>query len=133
MRRKGSGYYDGWYSVPAGHVEAGELPVAGLIREVVEELGITIETENANLAHTMYRIKHDETGDRVDLFFTVSKWSGNISNTEPHKCDDIQWFPVDALPKNTMHHVKDALQNIENGILYSELDLEHITLNPTKK
>jgi len=40
MRRKGSGYYDGWYSVPAGHVEAGELPMNALIREIKEELSI---------------------------------------------------------------------------------------------
>lgn len=132
MRRKGSGYYDGWYSVPAGHVEAGELPLGGLAREVVEELEITIDPNDARLVHTMYRTKHDETGDRVDLFFEVTKWSGEIANTEPHKCDDIRWFPVSALPENMMHHVKHAVQSIEREVQYSALDLEHIVLNPSK-
>src|SRR3989338_10078324 len=80
MRRKGSGYYDGWYSVPAGHVETGELPVSGLVREIVEEFGITISPEDVKLVHTMYRTKHDETGDRVDLFFAANKWQGEIKN-----------------------------------------------------
>lgn len=132
MQRQGSGYYDGWYSVPAGHVEAGELPLAGLVREVAEELGITVNPKDAHLVHTMYRTKHDDTGDRVDLFFVVDKWSGEITNTEPHKCNDIRWFSINVLPKNMMHHVKDAIQNFENGILYSEFDLEHIVLNPLK-
>lgn len=132
MRRQGSGYYDGWYSVPAGHVEAGELPLGGLMREVLEELGIAIDPKDARLVHTMYRTKHDETGDRVDLFFEVTKWSGEIMNQEPHKCDDIRWFPVSALPENMMHHVKHAIQNIEREVQYSELDLEHIVLNPSK-
>ena len=39
MRRQNSGYYDGWYTVPAGHVEAGELPVDALLREAKEEIG----------------------------------------------------------------------------------------------
>ena len=133
MQRQGSGYYDGWYSVPAGHVEAGELPVAGLVREVAEELGIIIDPKDAHLVHTMYRTKHDETGDRVDLFFIVDKWSGKITNTEPHKCSDISWFSINALPENMMHHVKAAIQTFENDISYSELDLNQITLNPSKQ
>lgn len=126
MQRQGSGYYDGWYSVPAGHVEAGELPIDGLVREVSEELGITIDPKDTHLIHIMYRTKHDETGDRFDLFFVADKWQGEINNTEPHKCSEIGWFQTNKLPENMMHHVKTALQNFENGVLYSELNLEHI-------
>ena len=70
MRRQGSGYYDGWYSVPAGHVEEGELPLEGLIRETTEELGIDLNPKYIHLVHTMYRTKHDKTGDRTDLFLS---------------------------------------------------------------
>ena len=132
MRRKGSGYYDGWYSVPAGHVEAGELPVDALLRETKEELGITLDKNDARLVHTMYRTKHDETGDRADLFFKVAKWAGEITNAEPHKCDDIKWFSIHALPENMMHHVREAIENIEKGVVYSELGLDHIVLNPSR-
>ncbi len=132
MRRQNSGYYDGWYSIPAGHVEAGELPMGGLIREVFEELGTTLDQKDLELVHTMYRAKHDETGERVDLFFMVGKWSGEPKINEPHKCDDIRWFPVNNLPENTMHHVRDAVLKSEKGILYSEVDAEHAAKNPTK-
>lgn len=132
MRRKGSGYYDGWYSVPAGHVEAGELPIDALLREIKEELGIAIDRSDVRLVHTMYRTKHDETGDRLDLFFAATKWAGEITNTEPHKCDDIRWFAIDALPDNMMHHAKEAIENVENGVGYSELGLDRVVHNPSK-
>lgn len=120
-RRQNSGYYDGWYSVPAGHVEFGELPINGLIREMKEELDITVNFKDLHLVHIMYRAKHDETGERLDLFFETKKWSGEIKINEPHKCDDLHWFPVKKLPENMMHHVKIALENAKKGILYSEI------------
>lgn len=127
IRRQGSGYYDGWYALPAGHVEAGELPLGGLVREVKEELDITINPEDARLVHTMYRAKHDETGERVDLFFEVGKWLGEISNVEPEKCDDVRWFSSGALPENTVPYVKKAISYAEEGIGYSETGLDDLT------
>ena len=132
MRRQGSGYYDGWYSLPAGHIEAGELPLAGLMREAREELGIELSKRDITLVHSMYRTKHDETGDRVDYFFVTSQWSGEIKNTEPHKCDDIRWFSIDALPDNTMHHVRDAIECINKNIPYSELGQDKIVKSPSR-
>lgn len=132
MRRKGSGYYDGWYSVPAGHVEAGELPVDALLRETKEELSITLDKNDVRLVHTMYRTKHDETGDRIDLFFVSTKWEGEITNAESHKCDDIRWFSIENLPENIMHHVREVIENVENGAAYSELSLDRIAQSPSK-
>jgi len=131
MRRRGSGYYDGWYSIPAGHVEAGELPFKALEREVKEEVGIELDKEHTTFAHSMYRTKHDETGDRVDYFYVSTQWKGEPTICEPHKCDDMQWFPLQALPENLMHHVREALQRIERGELYSELGIDQIVQNPS--
>lgn len=132
MRRQGSGYYDGWYSVPAGHVEAGELPMDCLIREAKEELGIDFDKSDIRCVHTMYRTKRDETGDRADYFFTATKWQGEPSIRESSKCDDLRWFPIAALPGKMMHHVKEAVEHIENGVVYSELGLDRIVKNPSK-
>lgn len=132
MRRQGSGYYDGWYSVPAGHVEKGELPIDCLIRETKEEIGIDLIRDSIELAHTMYRTKHDKTGDRADYFFTATQWEGEPTICESHKCDDMKWFPLKRLPENMMHHVREAIEHIKNNKLYSELGLDHITKNPSK-
>ena len=131
-RRQGSGYYDGWYSVPAGHVEEGELPVDCLIREIKEEVGIGLYKEHISLCHTMYRTKKDETGDRADYFFVTDVWRGEPRICEPDKCDDLSWFPITQLPENMMHHVKGAIEYAEDGILYSEWGADRVVENPTE-
>jgi len=124
MRRSNTGYHDGDYALCAGHIEAGELPVESLVREVAEELGIKIEPRDVRLVYTLYRTKHDETGDRVDLFFEAAKWSGEIANQEPHKCDDVQWFPIDKLPPNMPDHIRKVIMDIENGVDYGSIKFD---------
>lgn len=131
-RRKNSSYYDGWYGLPSGHIEAGELPIVAAIRETKEEIGILLNPKDIRLVHTMYRTAHDETGDRSDYFFTAEKWEGEPKIMEPHMCDDLNWFPIDKLPENIIHYLKDVLRCVEMSINYSEVDLEHTVQNPTK-
>jgi ADP-ribose pyrophosphatase YjhB (NUDIX family) len=114
-RRCNTGYQDGNYQVPAGHVDAGELPSEALIREVAEEIGITIVPEDVKFVHTSFRPKTDSTGDRVDYFFEVNKWKGEVINCEPDKCDDLLWVKPSEMPENTTPHVKVAIECIEKG------------------
>ena len=121
MRRQGSGYYDGWYSLPAGHVDAGELPIAAAIREAKEEIDITIQPKDVSFLHTIYRTKSDPSGDRADYFFAAKTWTGEIKICEPDKCDDLQWFPIDALPEQTIPYIRQVLQNTQAGLPYAEI------------
>lgn len=132
IRRKNTGYFDGWYTCPSGHVEEGELPLEALARESLEEVGISIDTNKAKLVHTMYRTKHDPTGDRADYFFELNEWQGEIINAEPTKCDDLQWFDLDALPKNLIPHERLAIENFKKDITYSQLGIDDVVLNPNK-
>jgi 8-oxo-dGTP diphosphatase len=120
-RRRGTGFYDGFYSLPAGHVEAGELPAEALAREMREELGISFRREDALPRHVMYRTRSDETGDRVDLLFEIVAWRGEPENREPHKCDDLRWFKMSELPTDVVPHVRTVLIHIRNSVIYSEL------------
>lgn len=131
--RRGTGYFDDWYCVPSGHVEQGEMPIDALLRESLEEVGVHLDRTAIRHIHTMYRLAHDSTGDRADYFFETDKWSGDPINAEPEKCASIGWFPVSALPENVMPHVREAFREIELGNLYSELGLDRIVLNPSKK
>lgn len=131
-RRKNTTYFDGWYGTPAGHIEAGELPIMAVIRETKEEIGISIDPKDVKQVHTMYRTAHDETGDRADYFFNAEKWEGEPKIMEPDKCDDLQWFEINKLPENLVPHEKDAILNIKKGINYSEVDIKHTVQNPSK-
>lgn len=122
-RRCNTGYQDGNYQVPAGHIDAGELPSEALIREVKEEIGITINPENIKFAHVSFRPMMDKTGDRVDYFFIVDTWEGEVTNCEPHKCDDLLWATIDEMPQNTTPHVRIALEAINRNEPFSEIGL----------
>lgn len=118
MRRFQTGYEDGKYALPSGHLEENESAIEGLIREVREEIGVIIKASDIQLVHVKHRREKDI---RIDLFYTVKKYSGNITNAEPDKCDDIKWFKLDKLPKNMIPYVKNALQCYLKGIIYSEV------------
>lgn len=125
-RRCNTHYQDGNYQVPAGHVDAGELPKEAMIREAREEIGIMIVYNDLRFVHASFRPKHDETGDRVDLYFEATQWQGEVTNAEPHKCDDLRWvYPTD-LPKNFTPHVRIAIECAERGETFSELGVEFL-------
>ena len=120
-RRKNTGYEDGNYSVPAGHVEEGELPTETMVREAREEIGIDIAPSDIVVAHVVYRTKQNETGDRIDIFFHARTWSGEVKNMEPEKCDDLKWVELDNLPVNMIAYVRDAFMCVRKGIFFKEI------------
>lgn len=129
MRRAGSGYYDGWYSFPSGHLEAREVPTEALIREIAEETGVSVDPTDVSLVHTMFRLNRLPDTDYVDLFFTTTKWSGEPSIGEPDKCDDMQWASIDALPEKTIPYIRQLIQDVEDGVRFSEVRMEALPVS----
>ncbi|OHA04060.1 MAG: NUDIX hydrolase [Candidatus Sungbacteria bacterium RIFCSPLOWO2_02_FULL_54_10] len=119
-RRLNTGYEDGKYMVPSGHVEVGESLTSAIMREVMEEVGVAVRPEDLRLVHVMYRAKHDETGERADFFFTADQWEGEPHNRESEKCDEVAWFPADHLPDNTVEYLRHAIACAAKGEMLSE-------------
>jgi ADP-ribose pyrophosphatase YjhB (NUDIX family) len=120
-RRCNTGYEDGKYSLPAGHVESNETFTECIIREAKEEIGVKLQLGDIKVAHLMHRDSGTtENNERVDVFFVAKAWGGEVSNKEPEKCDDLQWFSINSLPENTISYIKEAINNIKNNIFYSE-------------
>ncbi len=117
LRRANTGYEDGNYGLVAGHLDAHESLTHAAIREAKEESGVDIEPKDLKVKTTMHRRQSDE---RVDFFFEVKNWIGEPANTEPDKCDDLSWFPLDELPSNTILYIKQAIDCYRKGIVYSE-------------
>jgi 8-oxo-dGTP diphosphatase len=55
LKRAKTGYYDGYYSLPAGHFDGGETAKDVAVREVSEEVGLTIRPEDLKLVHVSHR------------------------------------------------------------------------------
>lgn len=115
-RRKNTGYEDGNYSLPAGHVENNESLTQAASREIFEEIGIRLKPENFTLVHVMHRKEKDI---RVDFFFTAQTTQEPV-NKEPHRCDNLSWFPLDHLPANTVPYIRQAIQSFTKKQFYSE-------------
>lgn len=117
IRRFNTGFADGQYSVPAGHLDGGETVIAAARREAQEEVAVQIEPEDILYSSVMHRMEGEE---RVDYFVHVTKWDGEPVNAEPNKCDDILWANVDHLPANTIPYIRRALHNHRAGIKFDE-------------
>lgn len=125
-RRCNTGYEDGIYQVPAGHIEYGELPSEAAVREGKEEAGVAISPKDLELFHISYRPKHDPTDNRVDFFFKVKKWKGDIVNMEPNKCDDMKWVDLDEIPQSMTLHIREAFSALKSGKFYKEINLDNL-------
>lgn len=114
-RRKNTGYADGMYSLVAGHVESGETLTVAMIREAREEAGISIEASELTLAHTLIG-----PAKAVSTSSLPCRWGGVIEIREPDKCDDLSWFRLRDLPGTTLPYIRQAIESIESGLIYSE-------------
>lgn len=122
LHRNGTEYLDGMHMLPGGRIDEHERPTLATARETLEEIGITIEPEKLVFAHFMYRGAHDESGDRVDIFFEASEWKGDPVICEPHKCDRLDWLPMHDLPDSVPEYVRVAIGHYLAGEDYSEFD-----------
>lgn len=82
--------YAGWWEFPGGKLEAGESVEAALARELLEELGVVIESSQPL---TMVEFSYPHA--RVRLYFRcVDRWRG-----EPHSREGqaLSWQRPDQL------------------------------------
>jgi mutator protein MutT len=112
MRRANTGYADGKWSVPAGHVEMGETLSAACCREALEEIGINLDA-NA-LTCVLIQHKHDLDGEeRIDIFFAATlPYGQNPTIREPHACDAMRWATLSNPPVPTVAYVAEAIRVI---------------------
>lgn len=78
LRRANTGWMDGFYSLPAGHVEVGHESVKeAMVREAKEEVGIDIQEKDLEVLSVMHRI----SGKSVyfEVFLQAKAWQGRES------------------------------------------------------
>lgn len=106
MRRAGTGFFDGLYSLPGGHVEEGESVRAAAVRELREETGLSVDEAALDWLGVVHR---RSDSNRIDFFLRAAAWMGEPAIREPEKCDAIGWFAPDDLPAAMVPYVRHAL------------------------
>jgi 8-oxo-dGTP pyrophosphatase MutT (NUDIX family) len=116
--RSGTGYRDGyWACAAAGHVEAGESVVEAALREAREEIGVRISPADLVPLCAMHRTNGTGTpvDERVDFFFTCTRFEGSPRLLEEHKAADLRWFDLAALPDPVVPHERRVLDLLREG------------------
>lgn len=88
-------FYTGYWEFPGGKVEPGETPREALVRELQEELGITVDA-----AHPWLTREHIYEHAHVNLhFFEVPEWHGEVQS---HVHAALSWQRAESLEVGPM-------------------------------
>lgn len=112
-KRKNS-HGDGTWSLPGGHLEFGESWEDCALREVEEEVGITIN--NLHFVTATNDIFQAEEKHYVTLFIKADYVSGEVTLKEPEKCEQWDWFSWDNLPQPLFLPIENLLRQKFNPL-----------------
>lgn len=118
LQRQNTGWLDGFWDTPSGHLEENETVQAAARRELQEETGLRVDEDELRLFHVCQNY-HSEGRPYIFFIFEAMQWSGEPTIQEPDKCADMRFFELDQLPKVTPY-VKLALGNLPDpGVTFS--------------
>lgn len=94
QRRPETRAHGGLWEFPGGKVEPGEGPCAALVREIAEELSLTLAIRD--LVPLTFAANPEADGVRplVLLLYTCRRWEGT---PVPEPGAELQWLDADAL------------------------------------
>jgi 8-oxo-dGTP diphosphatase len=116
-KRQNTGFADGLYHAPGGHLDADETLLQAAIREAHEELGIRLEPDELTCVHVQHHRDHDEA--RIGFWFAASSCRGEPTNLEPDRCAHLAWFPLDRLPANLVPYAAAAFAHYRSATMFS--------------
>ena len=128
MKRANTGFRDGKYQLPAGHMDGNETMIECAIREAKEELDIDILEKNCEVVHISHRILSQEgkseTREYFDVYINVNKYSWEIKINEPEKCSELVFIDIENIPENEkklFSYDLDIIKKIKNWEYFSEI------------
>ena len=103
-KRPKNKHYAGFWEFPGGKVETGEVPEIALIREIKEEINISINNKCiAPLSFSEFDYKEFQL---LLLLYVCRKWEGVPKSMESN---EIMWVKPNMLRKYKMPPADDAL------------------------
>jgi 8-oxo-dGTP diphosphatase len=88
------------WEFPGGSVEFGETLENALVREIREEYGFIVEV--VQLLDVVNHILQEEKQHWVSPSYLCRYKNGKPCIKEPHKCEEIGWFDIGAIPSKDL-------------------------------
>lgn len=107
QRKLSEDYFPGAILFPGGHIDNGEAPEHALVRELKEELGITVLEQKF-----IGEFTHPDGA--MNLTYLVTKWDGNPS---PLEAEQLLWIKDHQRLTNQLdHEMLKAAQSVLESI-----------------
>lgn len=89
-------HYPNCWDAVGGHIEPGESPEQALVRECLEEIGVTV---------TRARLTMTVAIEDLELHaFVVEAWTGKPTNLAPDEHDVLEWFRPEEMSTLRLAH-----------------------------
>jgi 8-oxo-dGTP diphosphatase len=106
-RRANTGWMDGQLCAPGGHVKIGEAPLSAIVREIKEELGVTVEAND--LEFLCVAARNASPTEYVAYEFVIRSAAYDFFNAEPEKCSELVWVDLDNLPVDIIPDFREII------------------------
>ena len=107
------------WTLVAGFLDPGEQPAAGVVREILEETGVSAEVQRVLAVEATQQIRYGN-GDLavcMDVAF-VCRPTGGVAHVNDDESVDVRWCPIEELPDMPERHaacVKRYLDGLQEA------------------
>jgi 8-oxo-dGTP diphosphatase len=99
------------WAFPGGAVEAGETPEQAAVREVAEEVGMTVEADKV-----LGERVHPKTG-RAMVYVACTVVDGEPAVLDAEEVAEVAWVKHDAIPDHVPYGLYEPVQEYLDGVL----------------
>ena len=101
LRGKGTPDYQGYWNAPCGYLERFENSKQGIQREIFEECGFIIDTEDLKIKHVETEPEECNNGNvtirHIAFLGKIKPEYVNKTGGEENEVDSVKWIPIDEL------------------------------------
>ncbi|MEY9887561.1 8-oxo-dGTP pyrophosphatase MutT (NUDIX family) [Catenulispora sp. MAP5-51] len=104
------------WTLVTGCLDPGEQPAVGIVREILEETGVTARAERVLAVDTTGRFTHANDDETVflDVVFVCTP-TGGTARVNDDESVDVGWFPIAGLPELPPRHQRYVKQYLDGG------------------
>ena len=114
MAKVKRGFFTGHWTLPGGFVDYAEHPIEGAMREVLEELGISLQIDADNLLQIAERIFTSEGIQFLSFTYRCEIKNQPTFKPKQDEIEEVRWFTIDeALARAASLFDVEALRSLQ--------------------